>query len=386
MASGDSVSRQVDILFIAANTRSLAVNRGALIRSLIERGLHVGALVPDDDFLQEVHDLGVSTWRYQLERHTMGIKGEISRFLQLRRLIRDIKPRALFAYAVKPIILGVPAARLAGVKETYCLATGLGYLYGRDDWRTRIIRTLVTHCYALAGGLSRTYFFQNPDDRDELCRNVFFRRFTHSVVVNGSGVNLDEYPLTEATLRPVTFIFMGRFLKEKGIYDFVEAARRISAHHSGIRFVALGNPDPSLVNSISEEEFAAWQEEGVVELPGKVRDVSRYLQEASVMVLPSYYREGIPRTLLEALSSGLPVITCDSPGCREAVEDGCSGWLVPPRDPTALAAKMETFIEEPSLIDAMGRCGRRMAEARFSTNFVNHQMLSEMTIAQEALS
>ncbi|MCE8037285.1 MAG: glycosyltransferase family 4 protein [Halomonadaceae bacterium] len=371
----------LDVLFIAANTRSLAVNRGSFIRALQERGLSVGALVPDEEFLREVHGLGVATWQYPLERHSMGVGGEISRFLALRRLIRQIAPRAVFAYSVKPIVLGIPAARLAGVAETYCLATGLGYLYGRHDRRTRLIRSLVNGCYALSGGLSRAFFFQNPDDRDELQQLALFRRFTRSVVVNGSGVDPDEYPFSEPPVTPVRFLFMGRFLQEKGIREFVSAARQVARQQGGVEFVALGDTDESTVNGVGAGEVAAWREEGIVTLPGRVRDVRGHLQAASVMVLPSYYREGIPRSLLEAMSTGRPVITCDSPGCRETVDEGVNGWLIPPCDAAALAERMQAFISDPGLIGRMGRAGRAMVLERFTTDFVNRQMLEEMPIA-----
>ncbi|MFQ3788193.1 glycosyltransferase family 4 protein [Halomonas sp. A29] len=370
-----------DVLFIAANTRSLAVNRGALIRALQERGLSVGALVPDQEFLQEVHALGVTTWHYHLERHSMGVRGEVARFLELRRMIRKIAPRAVFAYSVKPIILGIPAARLAGVGETYCLATGLGYLYGRHDRRTRCIRALVSFCYALSGSLSQAFFFQNPDDCNELQQNFLFRRFTRSVVVNGSGVDPEEYPFSEPAAVPLRFLFMGRFLEEKGIREFVDAARRLAPENPGVEFVALGEVDDSTVNAIGAAEVAAWREEGIVTLPGRVRDVRGHLQAASVMVLPSYYREGIPRSLLEAMSTGRPLITCDSPGCRETVLEGVNGWLVPPGDAAALAGRMQTFIQDPVLVGRMGKAGRELAKARFSTELVNQQMLKEMPIA-----
>lgn len=370
-----------DILFIAANTRSLAVNRGAFIQALRERGLNVAALVPDEDFLAEVHALGVTTRRYHLDRHSMGIGGEVARFLELRRLIRKIAPRAVLAYAVKPIILGIPAARLAGVEEMYCLTTGLGYLYGRRDLRSRLIRPVVNLCYALSGGLSRTFFLQNPDDRDELQQSMLFRYFTHSVVVNGSGVDLDEYPYSEAPTTPLRFLFMGRFLQDKGIREFVSAARKLAPWHPGVEFLALGEVDETLVNAISAEEVAAWRAEGIVSFPGKVRDVRDHLRAASVMVLPSYYREGIPRSLLEAMSTGRAVITCDSPGCRETVEEGVNGWLVAPGDVDALAARMETFIEKRGLARRMGQASRALVEARFTTALVNQQMLSEMSIA-----
>lgn len=377
----ESGANGTDVLFIAANTRSLAVNRGAFIRALQARGLSVGALVPDEEFLREVHALGVVTWHYPLERHSMGVGGELSRFLALRRLIRQIAPRAVFAYSVKPIVLGIPAARLAGVAETYCLATGLGYLYGRHDRRTRWIRRVVDGCYAVSGGLSRTFFFQNPDDRNELQQLALFRRFARSVVVNGSGVDPDEYPFSEPPVRPVRFLFMGRFLQEKGIREFVAAARQLAGQTTGAEFVALGDTDESTVNGVGAAEVAAWRKEGVVTLPGKVRDVRSHLQAASVMVLPSYYREGIPRSLLEAMSTGRAVITCDSPGCRETVIDGVNGWLIRPGDAADLARRMQAFVSDPRLIGRMGRAGRAMVLERFTTDFVNRQMLEEMPIA-----
>ena len=372
----------VDFLFIAANSRSLAVNRKPVIMALQQRGLSVGALVPDEDFLDDLRALDVTVWPYALDRHGMGVMAEIRRFFDMRRQIRQIGPKAVLGYAIKPVVLGIPAARLAGVRETYCLATGLGYLYGPIYGKTRIIRWAVTQLFAVAGAMSRAFFFQNPDDCAELRRNWAFRRFVKSVVVNGSGVDVGEFPASTAPSEPVTFLFMGRFLREKGIYDLVEAARIVKARFPQARIIALGSPDPTLRNSISQAELAAWQEEGAVEFPGRVRDVRAYLRAASVMVLPSYYREGIPRTLLEALSTGRAIITCDSVGCRETVEPGQNGWLIPPRDPQALAEHMCRFLEQADLIATMGKRSRELAEARFTQEHVAGQMLAEMQIAQ----
>lgn len=383
MADSDTTRRgTVDFLFIAANSRSLAVNRKPVIKALQKRGLTVGALVPDEDFLEDLKGLDVTVWPYALDRHGMGVLAEIRRFLDMRRRIRRIAPRAVLGYAIKPVVLGIPAARLAGVRETYCLTTGLGYLYGPISGKTRVIRWVVTQLFALAGAMSRAFFFQNRDDHAELRRNALFRRFVTSVVVNGSGVDIAEYPVSRAPSDPVTFLFMGRFLREKGIYDLVEAARIVRTSFPQARIVALGSPDPTVRNSISEAELAAWQDEGVVEFPGRVRDVRAYLQGASVMVLPSYYREGIPRTLLEALSTGRAIITCDSVGCRETVVPGENGWLIPPRDPQALAGRMCQFLEHPELIETMGKRSREIAEARFTEEHVAGQMLAAMDIAQ----
>ncbi|MFN4354448.1 glycosyltransferase family 4 protein [Parvibaculum sp.] len=374
----------VDFLFIAANSRSLAVNRKPVIQALQKRGLTVGALVPDEEFREDLQSLNVTVWPYALDRHGMGIVAEIRRFMEILSLIRRIRPKAVLGYAIKPVVLGIPAARLAGVRETYCLTTGMGYLFGSATTRVRVIRWGVTQLFAIAGALSRAFFFQNPDDCAELRRNFFFRRFVKSVVVNGSGVDIVEYPFSSAPADPPTFLFMGRFLREKGIYDLVEAAKIVRAKDPSARIIALGSGDATLVNSISDAELEAWRAEGVVEFPGRVRDVRSYLTAASVVVLPSYYREGIPRTLLEALSTGRAIVTCDSVGCRETVEQGCNGWLVPPQSPEALADRMLYFIENPEAILDMGRRSREIAEARFTVGHVAGQMLAEMEIAQLA--
>lgn len=377
-------SKTVDLLFIAANSRSLAVNRKPIIQALQQQGLSVGALVPDDEFLDELAALNVTVWPYALDRHGMGVMAEMRRFFDMKRRIREIGPKAALGYAIKPVVLGIPAARLAGVKDTYCLTTGLGYLYGPVGGKTRLIRWGVTQMFAMAGAMSRAFFFQNPDDSAELRQNWAFRRFVKSVVVNGSGVDVSEFPSSPAPCDPVTFLFMGRFLREKGIYDLVEAARIVRDKYPNVRIIALGSRDPSLLNSISEEELNDWQAEGVVEFPGRVRDVRSYLQAASVVVLPSYYREGIPRALLESLSTGRAIITCDSVGCRETVEHGQNGWLVPPRSPEVLAEHMCSFLDRPELIKNMGQRSREIAEARFTVEHVADQMLSAMEITQTA--
>lgn len=382
-APADS-SKTVDFLFIAANSRSLAVNRKPIIQALQQKGLSVGALVPDDEFMEELAALNVMVWPYILDRHGMGVVAEVRRFFDMRRRIRAIGPQAVLGYAIKPVVLGIPAARLAGVKETYCLTTGLGYLYGPVGRKTRLIRWGVTHLFAIAGAMSRAFFFQNPDDKEELSQNRFFKRFVKPVVVNGSGVDTSEFPYSSPPRDPITFLFMGRLLREKGIYDLVEAARIVRDKYPHVRIVALGGHDTSLRNSISDDELKAWKNEGAVEFPGRVKDVRAYLQDASVVVLPSYYREGIPRALLESLSTGRAIITCDSVGCRETVEHGKNGWLVPPRDSQALAEKMCSFLESPELIEKMGQHSREMAETRFTVQHVAEHMLSAMEIAQTA--
>ena len=368
----------MDILFIAANARSLVANRGELIKTLTHQGLNVGALVPEYDYLDTVKDLGIPIWTYHLDRHSTNPLQNLIAFWQLRQQIASIAPHSIFAYAIKPVTFGVFAARLAGVKYSYCLLTGLGYLFVSTSLKARILRQITQGLLGGSAMLSTLFIFQNPDDQADLEKNWLFRTFARSIVVNGSGVDLNAYPFSAPPSSPVTFICIARLIQEKGIQDFAQAAAQVKAKHPSTTFLLLGGLDSTLKNAISPTQLEQWQAEAAVDIIGKVKDVRPYLQQASVMVLPSYYREGIPRSILEAMSMGRPIITCDTPGCRETVVDGVNGYLIPPRHATALQEAMLRFIENPDSIQAMGRASRRFAETKFDVVKVNQAMIQAM--------
>jgi glycosyltransferase involved in cell wall biosynthesis len=228
--------------------------------------------------------------------------------------------------------------------------------------------------------LSKLFIFQNPDDQADLSKNWLFRNFAKSIVVNGSGVDLEAYPFSPIDLTSLTFICIARLIEEKGIREFAQAAAQVKARYPFVSFWLLGGLDTSLrnKNTISSEELEQWKSEGFIKVLGKVKDVRPYIQEASVMVLPSYYREGIPRAILEAMSMGRPIITCNTPGCRETVENGINGYLIPPKDVSALRDNMLKFIENPDSIKMMGSASRRIAEEKFDIFKVNRAMISAM--------
>lgn len=372
--------QKVDVLFIAANARTLVAIRGELIRTLRNQGLVVGALVPRYEYLKEVENLGIQTWPYDLERHSMNVLKELVRFWRLRKLIASIAPKSVFAYSIKPIVFGVSAARLAGVKEAYCLVTGLGYLYAATGLRVGILRQISRKMYGLSALLSKTFIFQNPDDKSELEKEWLFRTFSRSLVVNGSGVDLDAYPFSEPDPTSLVFVCVARLLKEKGIREFVQAAMAVKHEYPSVSFWLLGGLDETLKNSLTQEELEQWQAEGSVKVLGQVKDVLPWLQKSSVMVLPSYYREGTPRAILEAMSVGRPIITCNVPGCRETVQDGVNGYLIPPQDVDALRDRMLRFIEEPTLIKSMGVASRRLAEEKYDVVKVNQSIIRGMEL------
>jgi glycosyltransferase involved in cell wall biosynthesis len=220
--------------------------------------------------------------------------------------------------------------------------------------------------------------FQNPDDRLLFKRLDFLMDTQKTYLVNGSGVNLDHYYFSAPKQADqVSFLLIGRLIRSKGISEYAKAAEIIKKRHDNVSFRLLGSLTGSS-DLVSKEDLGRWVSEGTVEYCGRADDVRPFIEMASVIVLPSFYGEGTPRSVLEAMSMGRPVITTDAPGCRETVEEGVNGFLVPVRDSKALAEAMERFIEKPELIKKMGRESRRIAEEKYDVRKVNQVILEAM--------
>lgn len=262
------------------------------------------------------------------------------------------------------------------VPRRFALITGLGYAFtaGRKGFSVWLVR----HLYAFGLSGVTKVFFQNPDDQSVFRDLGLVRATTPSFVVNGSGVDLEEFRTAPILDGPATFLMIGRLLGDKGVREYANAARRVRSRHPEARFLLAGwideNPD-----AISNEELEQWIEEGCVEFLGKLDDVRPAIAVSTVYVLPSY-REGTPRTVLEAMAMGRPVITTDAPGCRQTVRDGENGFLVPVGSVDALVSAMESFIAKPPLAHSMGRASRQRAELVFDVHKVNRAILAEMGI------
>ena len=230
--------------------------------------------------------------------------------------------------------------------------------------------------YAVALRGAHIVFFQNPDDEQLFRASGLVGRGQRRVRINGSGVDLEHYAPAPLPDGPLIFLMVGRLLREKGVFEFVEAAGRVKALRPAARFQLLGGLDPN-PTSITEEALRRLQEDGTIEYLGTVTDVRPMIEDAHVIVLPSYH-EGMPRSVLEGMSMGRAIITTDAPGCRETVETGENGFLVPVRDTDALTAAMLDLIDDRGKVSAMGAKSRQMAELRFDVHAVNQVILESM--------
>ncbi|MFW6081890.1 MAG: glycosyltransferase family 4 protein [Desulfosalsimonas sp.] len=368
------------MLIIAGNARSLIANRGDLIREIKRLGLGVAAAVPRADYLAEVEELGIEIHPIYMGRTGINPASDLRTLLILYRLMKDLKPAVVFGYNIKPVIYGSLAANLAGVPRIYSMITGLGHIFTAKDFKTRGVRRIVSLLYRAGLSCNSRVFFQNPDDLAEFIDKGILRDRSRAVRTNGSGVNMERFARQPIPEGPVTFLFIARLLIQKGIFEFCEAARQIKDKYPEARFVAVGPHDPGLPQSCSTRDLERWKSEGAVEFIGGVKDVRPWIKQCSVFVLPSYYREGTPRSVLEAMSMGRPIITCDSPGCRETVVEGENGFLVPPRRVEPLAAAMARFLEAPDLVPEMAEASWVITKRYYDVHKVNQVILEAMEL------
>ncbi|MFS2023594.1 glycosyltransferase family 4 protein [Massilia sp. CT11-137] len=368
---------------VIANTVFSLINfRGPLIKAMSKRGMTVYAFAPDYDerTREAVRALGATPVDYSLARAGMNPFRDFADLLKLARQLRELELDASFSYFIKPVIYGTLAACLAGIPRRVAMIEGVGYVFTEGErfgLRRRVLRTLVVQLYKVALKQTQRVFMLNPDDR-KMFVELGMVDPGKVRLLNGIGVDLDQFIVEETSAETVSFILIARLLKEKGVYDYIEAARIVRRQYPRVRFTLLGSVDLN-PGSISQEEVRAWVDEELIEWPGHVHDVKPWIAQASVFVLPSY-REGLPRSTQEVMAMGKPVITTDVPGCRETVEDGVNGFKVPVRDPAALAEAMLTFIRSPHLVAPMGRASRRKAEQTFDVHKINAEILEAMGI------
>lgn len=375
-------SAKGSLALVFPKASSVLLFRKTLLVLLSQKGFRAEALAPDwtPKLKEEIEKLtGARAEGYPLQRTGISPLADLKTLGTLISVFRRLRPDVVVTFQPKPNVYGILAAALAGVPRRYAVVEGLGYAFtpGEESLKKRLIRATLKGLYRLSFGLAHKVFFLNPDDLNEFVSGGLVSG-EKAVLLGGIGVPLEEWPPAPPHLEPPTFTLIARLLREKGVREFAEAARRIKAQYPWARFFLIGPLDTN-PGAILEGEVRAWVDEGLLEWIPWADDVRPYLRQTSVYVLPSY-REGVPRSTQEAMAMARPVITTDVPGCRETVVPGVNGFLVPPRDPQALAQAMERFILEPALISRMGAESRKLAEERFDAWKVNERFLREMGI------
>lgn len=370
------------VLIVAGFADSLIGFRKPFIIALLEKGLKVYVAAPEllvnQVVMSELTALGVIAHDIPMQRTGMNPLADLRTLLALWQLIRCIKPCYFLGYTIKPVIYGTLAAWLAGVPQRFALITGLGFAFmGEEDNQRSRVRAVVQGLYRTALRHCQTVFFQNPDDEALFRQLKIVSAQAKTCVVNGSGVDVTQFEVAPFSEQPaLRFLLIARLLGDKGVREYAQAAEQVKQQYPNAQFDLVGWIDAN-PNTITQLELDQWVAAGTVNFLGRLSDVRLAIQASSVYVLPSY-REGTPRTVLEAMAMGRAVITTDAPGCRETVVDGDNGFLIPVKDADALAQAMLRFIEQPELITQMGQRSRAIAEEKYDVHKVNAQMLKGM--------
>jgi glycosyltransferase involved in cell wall biosynthesis len=316
---------------------------------------------------QRIRDSGIEVVPVDFNRRRLNPFAELAFTFRLAQTYRDIKPDLVHHIALKPIVLGGIAARMAGVKAIVNAPVGLGFVFSSDKLLAKILRPLV------ALGLRFTLtprhsiaVFENPDDMTALIAQGVARAEAVTLI-RGAGVDIEKFHPTPEPEGPVRIVLIARMIREKGVPEFVEAARILRGR---AEFILAGSPDEGNHNALTAAELRAWEAEGLVRWLGPVTDIPALLASAHIACQPSSYREGLPKSALEAMAAGKPMVATDIPGCREAVVNDDTGFLVPARDAQALAAALARLIDDPALRARFGAAGRARVEQNFSDAIV----------------
>ncbi|MEA3037516.1 MAG: hypothetical protein QOE79_29 [Sphingomonadales bacterium] len=366
-------------LVISINASWNIVNfRAGLIRGLQQAGYRVVALAPRDRWSDRLGELGVEFHEIEMDRKGLSPAKDLGLLRRYRGALRRLSPDAFLGYTAKPNVWGSLAAQSLGIPVVNNVS-GLGTAFIRGGWLGRLVAAL----YRLAFRRSATVFFQNEEDRD-----LFVARRIVAAgkakLLPGSGIDTRRFqpaPAAGDEDRPFVFLLIARLLRDKGVGEYVEAARRVRREAPGTRFRLVGFLDADNRSAISRAELEEWVDEGLIDYPGPSDDVRPAIAEADCIVLPSY-REGLPRTLLEAAAMGKPLIATDVPGCRQVVRHGVNGLLCAVRDPGSLAAAMLEMLRAPAERRAgWGRAARAIVEAEYDERIVVESYLAAVRAA-----
>ncbi|WP_166169775.1 glycosyltransferase family 4 protein [Acinetobacter sp. SA01] len=379
---------KVNKIFLIGTTASnLYLFRKDFIISCIEQGHQVFTLVSeyDDVWLDKIKSLGAEVITYGLSRSGLNPFKDLKTLLQLREIIVEHQPDLVFSFFTKPVIYGSLAARLGKVPNVIGMIEGLGSPFTDhptgQSLKMKLVQFFQVSLYRIVFPFIDKIIFLNDDDpKDLIISKKIYHRKDAIHVLGGIGLKLEDYPYSPwDTSSNISFVIVARLLIEKGIYEYLAAAKIVKEKYPNACFKIVGSLDTKNPSGLTQDELDNVIQSGVIEYKGFTNQIAEELKNSSVFVLPSY-REGVPRSTQEAMAIGRPIITTDVPGCRDTVIDSVNGFLTPKWDVNALANKMIYFIEHPEQINIMGQESYKMAQEKFDAEKVNVKLLRIMGI------
>ncbi len=364
------------VIVLSSFTTSLMWFRMDMMKAFQDKGYEVLAIGDgtEEDWSERFAQEGIRYQSIPVERNGTNPLKDLKTLQALVKLLRQEKPDKIFAYQAKTVIYGGIAARVCGIQEFYPLIAGVGSVFLGSGFKNRLVRTVLVAEYRLGIKKVPACFFQNQDDLAVFVANKIVNP-ERVTILNGSGVDIARFHPASLPEDPA-FLCISRLIRDKGVGEYLEACRIIRQKYPNVRCMLVG-PFDTNPSAIKPEELQGYIDDGSVEYFGEQKDVYPYLVQASVFVLPSYH-EGTPKTVLEAMASGRAIITTDAPGCRETVENGVNGLLVPVKDSAALADAMKKLLGNPAQIEAMGIVGRKRAENKYDVHLVNKVITQTM--------
>ncbi|MEN0052963.1 MAG: glycosyltransferase family 4 protein [Mucilaginibacter sp.] len=372
------------ILIVCDSSKSLIDFRGKLIEQLVQNH-QVSVFTPQithQSIREKLSQLNVDVYENKLDGSNVSVFADLKFIGQLYKLIKKVRPDVFFPYTFKPVIYGTLLAKLCKVKKITPMLTGLGYNFTQEG-KTGLLSYITRRLLKFSLGKNRRLkiIFQNKDDYQTLLDHKILTTKHKVAIVNGSGVDLEHYEYTMPDASNISFLMIARLINAKGINEYYEAANNIQSQYPDIQFRLIGAYGPN-VDAISDELYNKIKSGKTITYLGEVHDVRPYINDASVVVLPSYYGEGVPRCLLESMAMGRAIITCDSVGCRETIETAAepNGFLIPAKNVNELVSKMEFYLNNRDTVRSYGINGLAYARKKFDVNLVNTEMLKIMQL------
>ena len=332
-------------------------------------GYEVVVVANENKHAEVIRHAGLFFVPLKISRRSINPFIEMLTIIDIWRIYKSQRPDLIHHVALKPLIYGSFVARLIGIKCIVNAPVGMGYVFTTEKWLTKTLRPLINLLIRwFINPPHSKVIFENNDDLNMLINDGLVSA-SDAILIRGAGVDINQFTLIPEPEGALVIVLTARMLWDKGIREYVEAARVLKASNEDIRFLLVGASDPDNAASISEKQLTSWHSEGIVEWMGYQKDIPKLLSQCHIVCLPSY-REGLPKSLLEALAAGKPVVTTDVPGCREVVINEFNGLLVPPRNTQALVCALSSLIANQTLRMRFGKSGRDRAEKEFSSNIV----------------